>query len=273
MTHRHAWELLAIVAVLCVAAIFLVHQRSVYASALTQDQLRSYAKLAAMKYEALTEESQGVLFILANLPEVQRDDMQACDAVLSTIDASSSVYANMGVVTLDGSLWCSAHPFRPAPDLSDRAYFQDVVSNNEFSVSDYMVDGATGEPSITFAAPVEQSNGITQKVVFVSIATSWLQKLAQSINLPTGSTVIIVDNLGTTLARYPEASDETGKLAPEVAYKPEQITYLEQGLGEIETTDPAGNSYYLIAVPLRIDDEDGYLHLIMTIPTSYIEPR
>jgi hypothetical protein len=98
--------------------------------------------------------------------------------------------------------------------------------------------------SITFAAPVKDSSGTTQKVVFASIATSWLQELAQSTNLPAGSTVIIVDNFGTTLARYPEASDETGKPAQEITYKLEQITYLEQGLGEIEATDPAGNSYY-----------------------------
>jgi hypothetical protein len=227
--------------------------------------------MASLKYQNILGEAQNELTVLSRLPEVSGTDAQACDSILADINASSSQYTALGVINLDGDLWCDSLPFTSPLYLGDRDYFQEAVATNSFSVGNYTVGRISGKPVVDFAMPGLDANGNVARVVFLGMDLSWLGDFAKSIPLPPGSTAVIMDDNGTTLAQYPDGNGAVGKTAPQVNYKFDELAYMEQGLGEVETTDASGTSYYLVVVPLNNGNQAGYLHLIISIPTNSVD--
>jgi hypothetical protein len=261
---KHALAYIAISILVGVPVLFLYQQQS-YASGLTQQQLRHYARLATIEYDIFIEQTRTFLSVVSTLPQVKGSDDATCNALLSEILGADTRYANAGAIRPDGQLWCSAVPFTAPVDLSDRTYFQRARDTNDFSVGDFQVGRVTGRPTINFGYPVHDASGKTVSIAFVAVNLSWLEQFAQTANLPPGATLILLDNSGHELARYP-GSPNVGQEAPEVSLPFDNVVHLEQGLGETQTHDSNGKSYYLIAVPLRREPQEGYLHLIITIP-------
>lgn len=238
-----------------------------YVSALTEQQLKEYARLAVIEEEIFIEQTRHLMSVVAGLPQVTGTNAKECNSLLAGVMGDRSRYANASVVKLDGTVWCSGLPLTAPLSATASTFFNEAVMSDEFSVGEYAIGNITKTPVLPFAYPVQDSTGKTKAILFFAINISWLQRFVNDAKLPVGSTLTLIDDDGHTLARYPDVGN-TGAEAPEVSYSLDEIKSLESELGEIQAHDAKNNAYYVVAVPIKRESQEGYLHLIISVPKA-----
>ena len=109
------------------------------AQELSQREAIWLARLSADHQQQLLSETQHLLFVLSQLPQIRQRDWGACSMLLATVLRESSRYANLAVIDAGGSVRCSAVPTPRTVTLGDRGYFQDAKRNGRFSVGGYQI--------------------------------------------------------------------------------------------------------------------------------------
>jgi len=206
--------LLLVLLVLLPAGALLVHtaaeQRRVAITEARESAIR-LAILASSGQRQLIDMTRQFLVALAALPDVRERRSAGCSALMADLLKQYPRYANLGALTRDGDVFCSAVPLTQPTNAASRAYFWRAVVMRDFAIGDYVIGRVTGKPVVVFAFPVLGHAGEVTAVVFASLDLGWLKQLVAEARLPEGATVIILDRNGLALARYPAADEEIGK--------------------------------------------------------------
>jgi hypothetical protein len=211
-TLRFRLILLVFLAVLPALSVILysgLEQRRMAAEAAEKNVLDLVTR-ASLYQERIVEGVRQMLFTLAELPAVRKQDGAAASAVFARILEKQKIYGNISAINLQGiprqrpaatlaPKWAAAILTRPLTGLSHR---------------EYGIGRATGKPTLHFGYPVID-HGVVQGVVSSSIILDYLNTLVARTQLPTGAMLTIIDRDGTILARYPQ-EQWVGKRMPEV---------------------------------------------------------
>ena len=125
--------LLVIISIIPALGIILysgVEQRRIKVEEIQRSAF-SVMQAIANRQQLLTESTRQILTTLSRIPEVQNLDRQACNALFKDLLQENPVYANIFMLSKDGIVLSSAVP-TPSLDMSDRKYFQDIVSTQSF---------------------------------------------------------------------------------------------------------------------------------------------
>jgi len=182
-----------------------------------QQQTRQLAMVVAEEQSRIVGEMRQLLGVLSSLGGM-RDPalLPQCNETLARIRQQNALYANIGLVDARGKLLCSALPFKPPVDFSDRAWFQRAIDERGFAVGDYLVGKLSGVPSVGMGYPLYGAGGKLEGVLYATLDLAWMQNLAGRLPLPPGAVVVVVDAGGTVLLRYPDPERKwMGKPAPE----------------------------------------------------------
>jgi signal transduction histidine kinase/HAMP domain-containing protein len=193
--------------------------------------------LAAANHEQLIETERQWLATIAQLPEVSSSDPSACQTRLAELRQQYPRYANLAIVTSRGETVCSALPFTPPVSVAQRSWFQRVTHTRAFAAGDYQVGTLTGKATINMAYPLLDEAQEIQAIINVALDLRWLNdRLAEAL-LPEGSTVSLLDQQGTIVARSPDPDRWVGRSLPNA-----QIirTVLAQGEGLVDLPDVDG---------------------------------
>jgi PAS domain S-box-containing protein len=175
------------------------------------DMLR-LADLAAEGQATFLESTRQLLFVLSLSPEIQQP--QACQAYLAAILSKSTGFANLGVVSPDGSYLCSAAA-SAAANIADRPYFLEALRTGAFSIGQYQVSRVTHTPTLNFALPLRGPGGQVEKVMVASLDLEWLNSNLKDLNLSADESLIVIDQAGALLGRLPASPDLLGKTFPD----------------------------------------------------------
>ena len=115
----------------------------------------------------------------------------------------------------------------------------------------------------------KDANGKTQAVLFAALDLAWLNKFAEQAELPPGATLTVVDNKGIILVRHP-GTELVGTSAPEQKLPITKVNLVERGLGIAEVVGDDGVPYLMAFAPLREEPQEGFLHLVLTVPKSTV---
>ncbi len=203
---------LVIVAVLPAVGLLILsasEQRN-QAIAAAQDDAQRLANLAAADQSRLIESTRQLLVVLARLPEL-RDQTGACDGLLADLRAQFPAYANLGVITRDGTLACSAVKPAAPVNLRDRAYFQAAVATRDFAVGDYQIGRVTGKPALNCGYPMLDGVGALLGVVYAALDLATVAQFGANGRLPEDAVVTVFDRGGTVLVRQPNADNVIGR--------------------------------------------------------------
>ena len=178
----------------------------------------SLTRLVALEQKNLIEFGRQQLLDFAQLPVVRHPDwVSLCNRTFADLLKNNPQFANLGVITPDGTIRCSAVPFSGHIDLSDRGYFHEAMRTHELALGSYLIDRVTGKATANLAYPLLDATGKPQAVVFIALDLGMLaNKLVETIDLPSGATLAIVNNHGTILARQPDPEKWVGKPLPDV---------------------------------------------------------
>jgi len=203
------------------------------ASVEAQTNALRLAQSVASSQDDLIEGARQLLTALAQVPVVRGGQPAQCSAFLADLLAAYPLYANFGVVDSDGEIFCSGVPQKGRVNAADRGWFQLAVQTRDFAIGDYQVGRITGKAGINFGYPILVPTEVGA-VVFAALDLAWLNKLVAKAQLPSGTTLTVIDRKGTILVRHPDPDKWIGKSMPET---PLVQTILSQGAG---TTEAAG---------------------------------
>lgn len=239
------------------------------ASLVTRQELVRLARLVILRQESLIEQSRQTLLLISKLPQVRGTDSDLCHETLAGFLSDEKRFANFGIIDPAGKLFCSALPFEKGLDVSDRAYFKRAVESNGFSAGNYQIGRVTRKPTVNFGYAFNDAKGRILGVSYVALDLAWLAEFAQTADLPIGSKFIITDSNGIVLARYP-SNQGVGATSEEENFPLKKIEYIEQGLGILEVTDKTKEKRFLVVAPLKLEGQEGFLHLIISVPKKNI---
>ena len=265
---RHRLLLLVLLAVLPALGLMLYtadEQRRLAASNAQEEALR-FVRLASNNHEHLIKETEQLLSVMAQLPEVRDESYDSCSELFSRLQKQYPLYTCFGIIKPDGKLQCVVPTTSEQINLFDRPYFQSVIKTHDFAVGDLRISRVTDKASIHFAYPVMNEFGQVKSVLFAELNMDWLNKLAVKVALPPGVTLTVIDRNGTVLSRHPDADKWVGRAMYEVAVIKTVLNKKTEGTTESIGMD--GVSRFYAYMPLSGSAEGGDMYIYTGMPTA-----
>lgn len=199
--------LLAVVpaALLVVFNAFTVRQRQ---RSEVQEQAALVARLVMATQQRLAETTDHLFVATSLVPSVTGDDPSKCAHALQAIVRGTRRFQNIGLIADDGRVTCSAQALPQEVAVSDAKWFREAVISRQMSVSSYEEGALALEPSIVFARRLD---GGAKPVMFAALDLGWLSRAIPGPQLPSNSSVNVVDENGTILARHPDHQRWVGR--------------------------------------------------------------
>ncbi len=160
------------------------------------------AKIIAAQVDGYISDARFMLEQMAARPSVRNLDPGECDPALDDFLALHTQFTTVFTVGPDGQLVCSTTPpaNRPSTAFGDRAWFQDLVANNEFVISEPQIGKLSGKWVAVLAVPVHGADNRTAGVIAFSLDLIRFQEpFATSVSLE-DTVVRIINNDGTIVA-------------------------------------------------------------------------
>ena len=140
--------------------------------------------------------------------------MARCSSYLANLNRLYTLYANLGIIGVDGYTLCHGFDDSKATFLGDRSYFRDAVASRGFVSGEYIFGRLSGKHIFGFALPTLDANGRVNQVAYVVLDLAAMSASIADIRLPTTGRVAIMDRHGTVLAAKPPVSGGIGSKLP-----------------------------------------------------------
>jgi diguanylate cyclase (GGDEF)-like protein/PAS domain S-box-containing protein len=263
---RLLWLVLLAVLPAIALVLYTGHQSGKLAARQTVDEAQLLVRLAAADYERLVANTRQLLGTLAQLPEVRGRDAAACNTLFARLKSGYAQYVNLGVIGLDGMVFCSAVPSARRVSVSDRAYFQRALKTRGFAVGDFQIGRITHQAVVVFAHPDYDPAGKLRTMVFAALDLTWLNQIAAKAQLPAGSTVTLFDSQGAILSRYPDPEKWIGQSRRDAPLT--RLILARRGAGTAEETGLDGVPRLYAFAPLLEGISGGGVYLSVGIPRA-----
>jgi PAS domain S-box-containing protein len=252
--------LLALVPVIGVQ-LYNEHQLSQLRQAEVHEQALRLARESAAEIERTIEGVKELLFTVAELPVVRDEDGAACSAFFSKLREHYAEYLVIGAADSQGVPYCSSTRPNAVPSVSERDYFQRVMTTGAFSVGEFRVGRVSGRKLIGLAYPVHGEDGRVVAAVLAGIDLTWLAQHLAERSLPPHTSFAVTDRNGTFLVRVPNSESWIGRAVPEnLRY----LTHIKTPQVS-EETDADGVRRIGAAVPVSFSDQTD---LVVTVGLS-----
>ncbi|MFZ5805312.1 MAG: ATP-binding protein [Acidobacteriota bacterium] len=259
--------LLVVLAVM--PSLFLIWRTAVLARQSERDFLRrdamGLARLSALEEEQLIGQTRELLRALAESQEIRHRDWEACRRLMARIQAQRTRYRDLGVITADGLLVCSAN----APDLprqvKDRELVDQALARGDLAIGRLRWGQKAGAYKVSMALPIPVDGGEKAAVIYATLNVSWLQQREWQTfaKLPAGSTLWKLDRDGRVVACWPENEGAIGKELP----FPEVLrALLRHANGVVETRGSGGWRGVFAFAPVRTTFAGGEMYVVLGIP-------
>jgi signal transduction histidine kinase len=232
--------------------------------ALVYEHAMRLSRLVSADYERLVEDARQLLVTLARLPAVRDLDRAACNALFTDLLAQRSSYANLGVIDVDGNIFCSGIPGEVY--LGDRGYFRRAFETRDFAIGEYQVGRLTRKATVNFGHPVLDDTGRVHGVVYAALDLAWLNQLAKQAGLPPGTMLTVIDRNGTILSRYPDNGKWVGELMPEPIVLNAILT--QQGNGSTDAPGTDGIPRLFSFAPFGTTAQSADAYVSVGIPAA-----
>ena len=166
------------IAMLAPGALAVLQAISSYNSSMRilERNLAQAAQLSATEQVNMISASREILTSLAAQPDIRAGTGPACRRALQRAIGGLDQYSGAAIVNAKGELSCTSAPLRSVVDVSDRSWFQGVMSGDGFVISDLLVNRWLGTWGIVTAVPLVDEEGLIQGAVSLFIGLDWLTR-------------------------------------------------------------------------------------------------
>jgi len=231
-----------------------------------QEQAMQLVRQIAREQEQSINESRQFLTTLAQLPALLVRDAVACNRFMANARKQYPRYANLGALTPDGEVFCSALPFTPGTRGTNNTWFRRALASRDFVSSDYHIGGITGRAVLTVAQVALDTAGAARAVAFASIDLEWLNRLVAEAQLPADSVLTVIDRQGRVVVRSPDPEFWIGESIPDSAFAKVVQTQQQEGMSDAFGLDeverlyayrqigpmPDVSTYVIVGIPKKV---------------------
>jgi PAS domain S-box-containing protein len=258
-------RLLLLVAISIVPAVLLSiyvtsEQRRIAKENVEREAMNA-VRLVSAHQERLLESGKQLLLFITHLPAVRSEDGKACDGMLAALMPRYPLYANIGAARANGDLFCSGLPLPKTISVADRPWFKGAMRRRDFVVGEYQAGRVTGETTITFASPIMDGD-TPAGVAYAALNLAWIDQMAKEAELPEGTMLLVADQKGSLLVRYP------GPLLEGVDALSDMGIGTPESRGIAEGRGPDGVDRLFAFSPLANTIEDARVFVAIGIPTD-----
>ncbi len=212
----------------------------------------------AIYQERQVNEARRLLMTLSHFPGVLQQDQAACSRLFSQIIEKDSEkpqrYVNLIAADSSGRLFGSARSVA----ILDFPVFQRTLAAKDFVVGELRTCEVIGKPIIHVGYPLLDRSGQVQAVIMAGLTLDWFHDLAVKMRLLSGSSICIIDNRGTIMARLYEPEKWVGQAKPEAGIIK---TVLAQGEGVTAARGVDGNDRVYGFTKLPPLSGGGYIYV------------
>jgi signal transduction histidine kinase len=236
-----------------------------------QDQALRMAQIVSSDQERLIDGMRHLLSVLAHVPDVRDRGREACQRFLSNLLNDNPHYTIFGLANRAGDVICSGVPPDEPVNIADRAYFLGAMVARDFAIGEFQIGRITSKAAINFGYPIFDREGGVQAVVFGGMDLSWLNRLVAAAELPEGALLLVLDRMGTILARYPPTPQAVVEKLERS--NPLFLAMLGQGQGTTELQEFDGIPRIFAFTGLRGLPAAGYVSIGIPQAVAYAPAR
>ena len=167
-----------------------------------EQDLLAFAQQAAQNQERTTLATRQLLMSLAQMPEVQRADPDACSQILAHVLQVNPLYAALHLVDTKGQLIASGRA-ATGNSFAGVKHFRDALANKDFATGEYILSVSLRVPVFAFGYPVMDWEGNVRAVLLISISLDSYGSLFEQMRFPKDSFFGVCDEQGLRLYRFP----------------------------------------------------------------------
>lgn len=232
-------------ALLIFAAIVPAFALYIYASytqmqaqknAVRESSLRLVRVMKASHMQTI-EDAVGVLRGLSQFTSVRGQGPERCGVLETELAQKFPGYHNIGLATANGDIICTSQPWVIEDDLEELQFFKSVRATRDIGMGRYRIDPSHPTPYLVVGAPVFDAENRLDSVMFASLRLTHFGTLPAAAQLPPDSIIIVFDDSGLVLARFPDPQGWTG--TRKIANAP-MLRKLRAGLAEEGVVDEMG---------------------------------
>ncbi|SFB92179.1 PAS domain S-box-containing protein [Polaromonas sp. OV174] len=197
----------------------------------TTDNLKFAASLVAANQERLVDASRQILLSMVHAPGLAGGHGPDCGRFLQTMREELPIYANLGIVGLDGNFRCDALGSGAAMYGGDRDFFRAALAQRDFVAGAYLMGRAAGKPVVGFAMPVMNDKKQVTAVAFATVDLKALSTVLADSSLALRRRLVITDRQGIVLAATPSNPALIGQAVPSPLLQ-EAVKTMHSGVAE-----------------------------------------
>lgn len=267
--------------ILLLLAIFLPASAIIIMSGLDQrrheiqdakDKSLMLVQSLAAQQEQIAIGTKLMLSTLAQLPQVQHLDSDACNALFHEINARHSFYTNISATRPDGSIFAISIPIKHGTvNLADRKHIRDAIRTRDFAAGEFILGRVSNVHSINYTFPVQDNAKNLLGVVIAGFRLDEYDAFMKP-SLREGYSLTITDHAGVRLYHIP-ANDRAAPGEP----VPPTMHALISGTSEqgtFERTSEDGTERICAFKQLRLREGAApYLYMVVGLPKDKIEQK
>lgn len=223
-----------------------------------------YTRLAADYQIGLVNTTRSLLQFLSRNTDLL-NDAQACEQYITNLHAIYTQYNSMLIATPAGDIYCASPKLEQPVFIGDRPYFQETLQSKDFVIGETITGRLTNRLIQPFAMPMLDSQGEIRGVVLVTMNLDALLAYSASLQLPPQSAVLVVDDQGTVITRYPLTEELVGQNLNGMPLI--QQILAQRGEGNAETTGVDGTERLYAFTPMQSTANQD-LFISIGIPTK-----
>ncbi|MFZ5550550.1 MAG: PAS domain S-box protein [Pseudomonadota bacterium] len=202
-------RLLALIALVTLPWLYVLGyellERREHAEAEALAQVRQRTVLLAREVDDTLQRSRRLLDFLSQRPEVTGADAHTCQALMQGLVTTEPMLANLGLVDPQGRVLCSADARAGQPTGSaGPGEAAAALAGGALVVGPPRWGAGMERPVLALARPVEGPTGQPVGALLVAIdLQSWSESWQRHAGVP-GSTLVVQNEAGLIVGRYPE---------------------------------------------------------------------
>ncbi len=170
------------------------------------------------EHQKMVADARQLTLTLAQLSEIGYHNAAGMQPILKEVLRANPKYSNIFIANRAGRVVASAVPVKDT-NVSDRRYFINALASGRFSSGEYTISRFTGKSVLPFAYPFKDKRGEILGVIVMGIDLTHYRTLLDTLQLPSGSSYLLLDHKGTIMTRGINPADFAGEQYNAAAFR------------------------------------------------------
>ncbi|QDZ28452.1 diguanylate cyclase [Noviherbaspirillum sp. UKPF54] len=215
----------------------------------------------------MIDDAKGELKAMSQLPSLRGDGKRRCNLLRSELAPTFPGYGEIGLARPNGDIICLTSPSRLNNNVAGMPFFSDTIVRHDVGVGPYEIDAVTLVPRVFIGVPVTGATTRVEAVLFASLSLSQFELLPPAAQLSRDSVILIFDDSGLILARYPDSQGWRGtrRIADSPLVRSVRGSLDEEGVNDLMGADDVSRLFAFAKIH-RTPKQTAYLAI--GIPTA-----